>query len=288
MAKLEKVESKAMFDNNHTCCICRDKSKDVQIHHIDGNRSNNDPNNLAVLCLDHHSKASGKRGFGRRYSELEVKEYKKNWEFLVRKERGLVLQPYKKMTRLDTKLMRFEIRKNIYELASTKSEKRAEEILEFLEILYLLEGDTPYALEIFHNVVPFIANDEIGALIPDYITHFFWHLPGPKYVKKVAKKDIKNLNKAIEILSWFGEMAVIFALNKKVVYSTFDAFITLTETTIPYKLPKLTKKIIKGIREIKQKALKNDLRNKKMRFIARKADFFIKKIMKESQKKKKK
>src|SRR5579863_6576194 len=66
--------------NNHTCCICGTPRKHVQIHHIDGDNSNCAEENLAVLCLDRHSRVTGDEGLGRRYSEAEVREYKRRWE----------------------------------------------------------------------------------------------------------------------------------------------------------------------------------------------------------------
>jgi 5-methylcytosine-specific restriction endonuclease McrA len=66
-----------MFANDHTCCICRVKGKHVQIHHIDGDNSNNSVNNLAVLCLECHSKATGDEGLGRSITAGEIKEYKR-------------------------------------------------------------------------------------------------------------------------------------------------------------------------------------------------------------------
>jgi hypothetical protein len=78
---IEKTEATAvMVANNHTCCICYESRKHVQIHHIDGDPSHNDLSNLAVLCLDCHSRVSGDEGFGRRYTQSEVREYKVRWE----------------------------------------------------------------------------------------------------------------------------------------------------------------------------------------------------------------
>lgn len=77
-----------MFNNDHTCCICRVRSRPVQIHHIDGNNSNNLADNLAVLCLDDHNKASYPQGFSRRISPGEIRMSKADWEELVRSKRA--------------------------------------------------------------------------------------------------------------------------------------------------------------------------------------------------------
>lgn len=65
---------------------------EVNTHHIDGNPNNNDIQNLAVVCLDCHSKITGSRGLGKSFSPLEVTKYKKNWEFMIQSQRSLGLQ----------------------------------------------------------------------------------------------------------------------------------------------------------------------------------------------------
>lgn len=69
-----------MFQNMHRCCICHEPRKHVQIHHIDGHPSNNEWENLAVLCVDCHSLVTGDQGFGKKYSVHEVQLYKSDWE----------------------------------------------------------------------------------------------------------------------------------------------------------------------------------------------------------------
>ena len=71
-----------LFANRHRCCVCREPRKPVQIHHVDSDPSNHDWDNLAVLCLDHHSDATGSQGFGHHYSPQEIRLFKQNWEAL--------------------------------------------------------------------------------------------------------------------------------------------------------------------------------------------------------------
>jgi hypothetical protein len=75
----DRIAVAVLADYNHTCCICRER-KHVQLHHIDGDESNDDPTNLAVLCLDDHSRVTGNEGLGRQYSVAEVRVYKRRWE----------------------------------------------------------------------------------------------------------------------------------------------------------------------------------------------------------------
>jgi len=80
----KKNSDEVLASNRHTCCICREPRKHVQLHHIDGNASNNAPSNLAVLCLDCHSIVTGDAGLGRSYSVREVSIYKQDWEKTLR------------------------------------------------------------------------------------------------------------------------------------------------------------------------------------------------------------
>ena len=75
-----RLAAEVLAANNHTCCICRVQRKHVQLHHIDGNSSNSVPSNLAVVCLDDHSRVTGDEGLGRRFSPQEVTLFKVRWE----------------------------------------------------------------------------------------------------------------------------------------------------------------------------------------------------------------
>jgi hypothetical protein len=52
----ETVEAEVMFKSNRECCVC-DKKGD-HIHHVDGDNSNNQIDNLALLCFYCHDEAT--------------------------------------------------------------------------------------------------------------------------------------------------------------------------------------------------------------------------------------
>jgi hypothetical protein len=76
----QPIAAQLLFQNRHRCCVCREPRKPVHLHHIDENPANNNPHNLAVLCLDHHSDVTGSQGSGRSYSPEEILLFKRNWE----------------------------------------------------------------------------------------------------------------------------------------------------------------------------------------------------------------
>lgn len=73
------VATEVLFAADRTCCVCRERKKEVQIHHIDQNPSNNTFENLAVLCFECHDKTQIKGGFGRKLSSSLVNQYRDDW-----------------------------------------------------------------------------------------------------------------------------------------------------------------------------------------------------------------
>lgn len=78
----EEVAALVLFRSNRFCCVCREPRKAVQIHHIDENPANNDPDNLAVLCLECHNQTQVQGGFGRRLEAAQVRQFRRPaWEW---------------------------------------------------------------------------------------------------------------------------------------------------------------------------------------------------------------
>jgi hypothetical protein len=72
------VERAILLGNRHACCVCQKPR--IQLHHIDSNSSNNDPLNIAPLCLDHHDMATTQIGLTKKLRPEEVRAYKAKWE----------------------------------------------------------------------------------------------------------------------------------------------------------------------------------------------------------------
>ena len=66
--------------NRHTCCICRRPRHPVEKYQIDENPSNNEWNNVAVVCRNCRRLISAKGHLGARYAPGEVLRYKLDWE----------------------------------------------------------------------------------------------------------------------------------------------------------------------------------------------------------------
>lgn len=72
------IRTALLIANQHACCICGESG--VQIHHIDGDLSNNDLENLASLCLKHHDEATAPQGLTAKLTPWEISQYKRRWE----------------------------------------------------------------------------------------------------------------------------------------------------------------------------------------------------------------
>lgn len=78
-----------MFTSDRTCCVCEERGKAVQIHHIDQNPSNNVFENLSVLCLECHNKTQLKGGFDRKLNSDLIIKYRDEWIDRVRSRRNI-------------------------------------------------------------------------------------------------------------------------------------------------------------------------------------------------------
>lgn len=73
---------KLLHSSKRVCCICRDSSKPIVVHHInEWNKSrSHDEDNLVVLCLEHHDSAHTKKELSKELTKKEIKKHKKLWE----------------------------------------------------------------------------------------------------------------------------------------------------------------------------------------------------------------
>lgn len=76
-----------MFASDNTCCVCRERGKALQIHHVDENPSNNVFTNLALLCLECHDDTQIRGGFGRKLNATLVTKYRDEWLERVKNRR---------------------------------------------------------------------------------------------------------------------------------------------------------------------------------------------------------
>lgn len=76
------IAQQVLVSSRHTCCICREIQG--QIHHIDEDPSNNDMDNLAVLCVYCHQKVHTQAPFQRGFKPEHIKQYRNEWVLIVK------------------------------------------------------------------------------------------------------------------------------------------------------------------------------------------------------------
>jgi hypothetical protein len=84
----DDVAADALFRSDRTCCVCHKSGRQVQIHHINDNPADNDPVNLAVLCLECHAQTQLTGGFGRKLNAKLVTLYRDHWLDVIEMRRA--------------------------------------------------------------------------------------------------------------------------------------------------------------------------------------------------------
>lgn len=83
------VAAEVLFDADRICCVCQERGKHLQIHHIDEDPSNNSKENLSVLCLECHNDTQVQGGFGRKLNADLVTKYRNDWCERVARRRSI-------------------------------------------------------------------------------------------------------------------------------------------------------------------------------------------------------
>lgn len=76
-----ETEAEVLVCSRRRCCICFGMSRDIaakrgQIAHLDRDNSNNAPDNLAFLCLEHHDVYDSPTSQSKNFTLSEVKKYR--------------------------------------------------------------------------------------------------------------------------------------------------------------------------------------------------------------------
>lgn len=83
-----KTLSKILYESRMTCCVCRDRTQGIIVHHIcefSDSRSHAEEN-LVVLCLNHHGEAHTKRELQLNLTPARLRDLKSRWLEGVRQD----------------------------------------------------------------------------------------------------------------------------------------------------------------------------------------------------------
>ena len=248
----QKIADELMFANDHTCCICRTKGKHVQIHHIDGDDSNNALRNLAVLCLECHSRVTGDEGLGRSFTAGEIKQYKRTWEFMVRKR---LIGEEARRRPMKEGVSYFD-RTACEILAMNDGDPRIGEKLETLSNLNIIVGCTDEILNTFFHlaVMSSMSQKQTAAMLANHIYELFPHLVGPDQVP-LGPDDERRLEQGVKLLGTIGQFNGEFSKDIEVVRAACDNLYNMCEIVISYELEKIGTLIASELQKIKESCL---------------------------------
>jgi len=264
-----KTEVKVLVKNKHICCVCRElrSSQEVQIHHINGNPSNNIQDNLAVLCVYHHNLANiglkkGEIGSGKKITPDEVKKYKSDWERRVESEINVkrkIIPSYRRK-QLEV-LYEFEISKRKNEILALlqKEEQARKDNYEFLQQLVVEEFVSglrlrPVLLKAFSDIAfQSIGQSYIALPLVDAIRGLFLHLIGPPDVK-INSEDKKLLLQSLDQLQTLGMYGAEFSEDSrsKLLRKVCDTVYELAEICSWYHFSDFLTKSRKVLNSIKK------------------------------------
>lgn len=210
-----RIEDEVLFLADHTCCICRTRGKDVHLHHIDGNTSNNARENLAVVCLDCHSSITGTRGLGRSYKPGEVRKYKRSWEQQVFASRRIhrPVARYNKELISQIDLVVCEI------LACEKNNRRAAELLGLLYELHLWRGNRDIDTKIIEGlrhlaVMSGLGSPRLAGMVAEKIWEMCHQFVGPRDVP-MNRHDLKIVLSSVEALATLADFNCMVGHGRK-------------------------------------------------------------------------
>lgn len=86
--------TRVLFDNRWVCCVCRDASRPIIVHHIQewSESRSHAPANLAVLCSLHHGEAHTQRQLEQNLTSPRIAQCKAMWEAQVRRDDAAAIQ----------------------------------------------------------------------------------------------------------------------------------------------------------------------------------------------------
>lgn len=214
------IAAQVLFNSDRTCCVCREKDKSVQIHHIDGNNADFNISNLAVLCLDCHTNTQISGGFHRKLDAEQIILYRDDWISIVAQNRAKALILNKDSSKknkeelelLTTKLEIYRTRKQYVVLASYYNHLGNKELRDKYIKLALkqnLGSDAEIFLRDMQGRIELVNPKIIKQEINRKIKHKDWSRLGRLYInlrdyKNAIKYYFKSISQSLEEKSIFS------------------------------------------------------------------------------------
>jgi len=240
------IEEEILFRSDHTCCICRTKGKDVHVHHIDGNPRNDRADNLAVVCLDCHSKVTGTRGLGKAYKPGEVRRYKRTWDKQVVDSRKIhrprIYYKRELVSQIDFTICEI--------LACGSDNTKAEQLLDTLYELHLWRGGRQIDEKIVDGLshlamMSALSSPSLASLVADKLWEMCWEFVGPDEVP-MDSQDLKYVLDCVDALDTLGDFNCDFRHGRKAVESFVQSAENFFEVGLWYKKKSIVNAVLRS------------------------------------------
>jgi hypothetical protein len=234
-----------LYRNDHTCCICNEARKHVQIHHIDGDPSNGSIANLAVVCLDCHSRVTGVQGLGRHYGAGEVRQYKRAWEQVVLYRRS----KFKPPSRASQRELIGQIDMIMCQILATSDSTRRKELLEVIYNLHLWRGTPQIDRQIIEGfghlaVMSGLDMPALARELASKVWELCWHFVGPHQVK-MDRSGANFVARCADVVESLGTYNCLMERNLRALRAALNTAENLFDVAVWYKNEKIATAVLK-------------------------------------------
>lgn len=248
------IERDALFRNQSSCCICQ--KTNVQIHHIDGNPSNNRSSNICVLCIEHHAQASSRSAMVKGLSPSLLRQYKRAWEASVTKKYHVAsAKRAERPSRIERREIALDIKKTLFRLVGERSAKQVNESIDYLYGLCLLEMGPKDILRTLNSLL-WVLELRTLEIIVRRLYELFMGFAGPGYARMSAS-DERQVIAAIKLLGGVGTRAVVFEAESSMFICLGRTFDQFADIALAYRRIRIAQVIINEINNAKAELRKS-------------------------------
>jgi hypothetical protein len=242
-----RTQHEILFRNQNVCCVCQEAG--VQIHHLDGNPSNNSLSNLCILCIRHHAEASSKSSMVKGLSPELLKKYKTEWEGRVIRKRQLAAnRRLKQSSKVQTDLIQFEIKRTAYGLHESKSEGELNESIDYLYMWSTVDGRKKDIIDTLSDI-HWMLNQRVIKALARRLHEFFWHFFDPERIP-MSRQDERVMLTAVETLQYMGVQIAMFDYNVDLIQEIGRSLERFHQIASIYSRPRIMSAIIEALRSI--------------------------------------
>ncbi len=266
----DATQADVIFKSNRECVVCSNHKQGDHIHHLDGNDSNNELENLAFLCFDCHHEATLTGGLRKKLSAKTIVKFRDNKYQVVAAERENALKVFNApISGLTTEDL-LTVTKNaviIIELEKIKQEYFSADWLKRSDVLVGLHKFSDHtnfriAVDVFHFLLA-AASQTRGGMTTDVASSILYLIidffPSSE---KEKKKTVELANQCVNIAFSLVYDATIHLKNYNVAMYGLTILKYIHKKGKQQKIKQLVEKVSKTYQEIEktlQRPERNDL-----------------------------